>query len=190
MRTFYLFLCGVGLVFWSYYAKAAQNTFVTKNVVDGKHKFSIKIPKDWQTAQGFLGMSFSALGPAIKKSNRRPVVAVVAMGDVSFKFKDGGHKDEIESHKKRKIAWIEKNGGVPVSFSQYKFENWRQPSGDPATGYSIASRYFMGGTEMVERLYYMVCKKTLYSVTTLTTADEQKKSNPQFEKILGSFECK
>ena len=177
-RTFILSLLPLLLIFST--AQAAVQEFKI-----GDDRFSIDVPKSWQSPKDFYGFPVSLIGPETP-AGRRTVIGITPAGaSDDEKVFDQGDKD-LKAYIAGREAWLEQFDGKSISFDPYQKTKWNGIEEAHTLGY----HYELPTGKFYERSLFVLCNgRRLIHIKTLVPTDQEKTDNRVVDDTLKSMKC-
>ena len=120
------------------------------------------------------------LGP--KKEKNRPVLSITSTNIKNLNINEFEIKKNKDKYFKGRREWLKKRGGVFLEKLPMKVEDWSKDS----KAYSIGFKYDLKNSRFSERTYYVICKKQMFHIKSLSSDQGQNKT---MLKMIRSFKC-
>ncbi len=151
----------------------------------GEDRFTIDVPKDWQSPLDFYGFPVSLIGPDTPEGRRTVIGITPAGASDDEKVFDQGDKD-IKSYIAGREAWLEQFEGKSISYDSYQKTKWEGIEEAHTLGY----HYSLPTGKFYERSLFILCNgRRLYHVKTLVPGDQEKTDNRIVEETLKTLKC-
>jgi hypothetical protein len=148
-------------------------------------RFTVDVPKDWQSPVDFYGFPVSLIGPDTIEGRRTVIGITPAGGSDDEKVFDQGDKD-IKAYMAGREAWLEQYDGKSISYDSYQKIKWEGIEEAHTLGY----HYSLPTGKFYERSIFILCNgRRLFHVKTLVHGDHEKTDNRIVDETLKSLKC-
>ncbi len=151
----------------------------------GDDRFTIDVPKDWQSPLDFYGFPVSLIGPDTPEGRRTVIGITPAGASDDEKVFDQGDKD-IKAYIAGREAWLEQFDGKSISYDSYQKTKWEGIEEAHTLGY----HYSLPTGKFYERSLFVLCNgRRLYHIKSLVPADQEKTDNRIVDETLKTLKC-
>jgi hypothetical protein len=151
----------------------------------GEDRFTIDVPKDWQSPLDFYGFPVSLIGPDTAEGRRTVIGITPAGASDDEKVFDQGDKD-IKAYIAGREAWLEQFDGKSISYDSYQKTKWEGIEEAHTLGY----HYSLPTGKFYERSIFILCNgRRLYHVKSLVPTDQEKTDNKIVDETLKTLKC-
>ncbi|NDF15958.1 hypothetical protein EB061_11665, partial [bacterium] len=151
----------------------------------GDDRFTVDVPKNWQTPLDFYGFPVTLIGPETPEGRRTVIGITPAGASDDEKVFDQGDKD-LKAYIAGREAWLEQFDGKSISFDSYQKTRWEGIEEAHTLGY----HYELPTGKFYERSLFVLCNgRRLYHVKTLVHSDHEKTDNRMVDDTLKTLKC-
>jgi hypothetical protein len=151
----------------------------------GEDRFTLDVPKDWQSPLDFYGIPVSLIGPDTPEGRRTVIGITPAGASDDEKVFDQGDKD-IKAYIAGREAWLERFDGKSISYDSYQKTKWEGIEEAHTLGY----HYSLPTGKFYERSLFVLCGgRRLYHVKSLVPSEQEKTDNRIVDETLKTLKC-
>jgi len=151
----------------------------------GDDRFTIDVPKDWQSPLDFYGFPVSLIGPDTNEGRRTVIGITPAGASDDEKVFDQGDKD-IKAYIAGREAWLEQYDGKSISFDSYQKTKWEGIEEAHTLGY----HYSLPTGKFYERSLFVLCNgRRLYHIKALVPSEQEKTDNRIVDETMKTLKC-